>query len=292
MPIRVLIVDDDPAFRDGVAGVLAQRGYEVAGCAGTLAEASRALAELDPDAVLLDVDLPDGNGVTFTGATRPRARVLLTSTDSGAAPARLVTRAGAAGFVTKTELLGADLGLYLGEPAPQRLAVAADAGPLQALMRDSIRELFPRYYDERQTASAAIHVGALDMALIEDGTYFVHEADGEIVACGGWSRRDRLYAGGADRPGDGRLLDPRTEPARVRAMFVRADWTRRGLGRRIIDACEAAARREGFRRLVLVATLPGLPLYLACGFERREDVDVAMPDGVVVECAAMDKPLT
>ena len=64
-------------------------------------------------------------------------------------------------------------------------------------------------------------------------------------------------------------------------MFVRADWTRRGLGRRIIEECEAAARREGFRQLALVATLPGLPLYLACGFERREELEVTMPDGVV-----------
>ena len=74
-------------------------------------------------------------------------------------------------------------------------------------------------------------------------------------------------------------------------MFVRADWTRRGLGRRILEACEAAARREGFRQLALVATLPGLPLYLAYGFERHEDVDVTMPDGVVVAAVAMDKPI-
>ena len=74
-------------------------------------------------------------------------------------------------------------------------------------------------------------------------------------------------------------------------MFVRADWTRRGLGRRIIEECEAAAQREGFRQLALVATLPGLPLYLACGFERLEDVEVTMPDGVVIAGVAMEKPI-
>src|ERR1041384_4097031 len=73
----------------------------------------------------------------------------------------------------------------------------------------------------RQTASAVVHIARLDMALIEDGTYFVHEAAGEIVACGGWSRRAKLYADGGDAPGDERLLDPAVEPARVRGMFVR-----------------------------------------------------------------------
>ena len=173
-----------------------------------------------------------------------------------------------------------------------RVATVDDAPAVEALMKESVAALFPRFYDERQSASGVRYIAAIDRMLLEDGTYYVLESGGEIVACGGWSRRGKLYTGSGEAGDDDRLLDPATEPARVRAMFVRADWTRRGLGRRIIDACEVAARREGFRRLVLVATLPGLPLYLACGFERREDVEVAMPGGVVVECAAMDKPLT
>jgi N-acetylglutamate synthase-like GNAT family acetyltransferase len=74
-------------------------------------------------------------------------------------------------------------------------------------------------------------------------------------------------------------------------MFVRGDWTRRGLGRRILDACEAAAKQEGFRTLVLSATMSGLPLYLAYGFERLEDQEMTMPDGVTVTCVAMRKPI-
>ena len=101
------------------------------------------------------------------------------------------------------------------------------------------------------------YVAQVDPMLIDDGTYFVLEAEGQPVACGGWSRRDRLYTGSGDALGDARELDPATEPARVRAMFVREDWTRRGLGRRILGECETAARREGFRTLSLMATLPG-----------------------------------
>jgi GNAT superfamily N-acetyltransferase len=158
-------------------------------------------------------------------------------------------------------------------------------------MQESASVLFPRFYDAEKSASAVRFVAQIDPMLLEDGTYFVLESEGEPVACGGWSRRDRLYTGSGDAEGDARLLDPAEEPARVRAMFVRPDWTRRGLGRRILEACEDAARGEGFRRLALVATLPGLPLYLACGFCRIEDVDVVMPDGVSIPCVSMDMPI-
>ena len=171
-----------------------------------------------------------------------------------------------------------------------RVATPADAEPIDALMKESAAALFPRFYDERQSASAVRYVSSVDHDLLGDGTYFVLEHGEELVACGGWSRRDKLYTGG-DAEGTDRLLDPATEPARVRAMFVRADWTRRGLGRRILEACEEAARSEGFTRLVLNATLAGIPLYEAYGFAPVERDDVVLPDGVVIECLVMEKPI-
>ena len=159
-------------------------------------------------------------------------------------------------------------------------------------MRASVLDLFPQFYDAQQTASAAVHIAHLDMTLIEDGTYFVHEVDGEIVACGGWSRRQKLYAGSGDQGDDARVLDPATEPARVRAMFVRSDWTRHGLGRAILEACERAAREEGFTSLVLGATLPGVPLYRSFGFREVETIVVPMPDGVSVDAVAMEREIT
>jgi GNAT superfamily N-acetyltransferase len=129
------------------------------------------------------------------------------------------------------------------------------------------------------------------MQLIEDGTYFVHEAGEEIVACGGWSKRAKLYTGSGDQEDDERLLDPRTEPAHVRAMFVRSDWTRRGLGRAILESCESAARKEGFKNLALVATLPGEPLYRASGFREVERLMVTLPDGISLEAVAMERPI-
>ena len=172
-----------------------------------------------------------------------------------------------------------------------RVATFADADQIEVLMKESAAAIFPRWYGEREAASAVEHVAVVDRMLLEDGTYFVLVAGGEVVACGGWSRRDGLYTGSGDGGDDARLLDPATEPARVRAMFVRDDWTRRGLGRRIIDACEEAARREGFSRMALSATLPGVPLYQACGFEPLEEVDTVLVDGVRLRCVTMEKPI-
>ena len=117
MPVRVLLVDDDDAFRQSAAQLLAERGYEVVGQASTVADARTAVLELRPDALLLDVNLPDGNGVVFaTELTRDGGplRILLTSTDSSAVTRRLIDRSGAVGFVAKADLMSGDLRSHLG----------------------------------------------------------------------------------------------------------------------------------------------------------------------------------
>jgi len=166
-----------------------------------------------------------------------------------------------------------------------------EAELLERLMKASTSELFPLFYDDAQTASAVEFVAVVDRQLIEDGTYFAIEAGGEVVACGGWSKRGKLYTGSGDAAGDERLLDPSSEPAHVRAMFVRPDWTRRGLGTLILEACEEAARNEGFTTLDLLATLPGEQLYARFGFREVGREDAVMPDGCALACVAMTKPL-
>jgi N-acetylglutamate synthase-like GNAT family acetyltransferase len=173
-----------------------------------------------------------------------------------------------------------------------REAVRSDVPGIAALMRQSVLDVFPLFHDERETAAAARYLTEPDTVLIDDRTYFVHEADGQIVACGGWSKRDKLYTGSGAAPSDDRLLDPATEPARVRAMFVRGDWTRRGLGRAILARCEQAARAEGFQALVLMATLPGVPLYRSFGFREISRARVPLPNGVVLDGVSMEYPLS
>ena len=169
-----------------------------------------------------------------------------------------------------------------------RLATVADGESIDRLMKESTRKIFPAFYSQAQTEASVRYIAHADPQLIEDGTYFVLEADGELVACGGWSRRDKLFSGSTDQEHLVRLLDPANEPARVRAMFVRSDWTRKGLGTRILDACRAAARNEDFLRLALMATLPGYELYLRYGFVEGERAAITLPDGTLIECVAME----
>ena len=158
-------------------------------------------------------------------------------------------------------------------------------------MKQSIRDLFPAFYGEERLDSAVRYIGKPDRMLVDDGTFFVAEDEHGLIACGGWSRRHRLYAGSGSGSDDARLLDPATEPAPVRAMFVRRDWTRRGLGTRILERCEAAARAEGFTRLTLMATLPGVPLYRSYGFEVVEELDIPLEDGTPMEGVRMERPI-
>lgn len=170
-----------------------------------------------------------------------------------------------------------------------RLATSEDLPALDQLMRRSIRALSAGYYTERQIEISLVHVFGIDTQLIADGTYFVAETEGQIVGCGGWSKRSKLYGGDQTKEGADSLLDPTTEAARIRAFFVDPDFARRGIGRQIIEACEAAARAAGFTKLELGATLPGVPLYSAMGYRPIERIEHPMPEGEVLPVVIMGK---
>ena len=172
-----------------------------------------------------------------------------------------------------------------------RKAVAADIPAIERVMRESLIGISIQTYDQRQVESALKFIAHLDRDLIDDGTYFVAEDAGEIVACGGWSRRSRLYAGSGSQAGDARLLDPRSEPARIRAMFVDPRWARRGIGREILNECEREAARAGFRKLELMAMLSGEAMYLACGYRPIENVPAKLEDDTPFPLTRMEKTL-
>lgn|SRR5262245_37146340 len=170
-----------------------------------------------------------------------------------------------------------------------RVARRDDLAALAELMELAIAGLQKAYLDERQVSASRAIMG-LDTQLVEDGTYFVVERDGELAGCGGWSRRATLY-GGDQSPGrDAALLDPARDAARVRAMYTHPGHTRQGVGRLILSLCEAAARSEGFSRMELMATLAGEPLYRASGYEECERV-VDDRGGAPVPLVRMSKTL-
>ncbi len=172
-----------------------------------------------------------------------------------------------------------------------RLADEADLPALKTLMALAIDTLQKGFLDEAQIAASRAVMG-LDTQLVADRTYFLVQEDGVLAGCGGWSRRATLYGGDHSTAlRDAALLDPARDAARVRAMYTHPAFARRGVGRLILRLCEAAAAAAGFRRVQLMATLSGEPLYRACGYAEIERSAAAPVNGVVVPLILMGKPL-
>ncbi len=171
-----------------------------------------------------------------------------------------------------------------------RIAVHDDIAALKPLMDAAIGELLKPVLSPEQVA-ASFSIMGLDSQLIADGTYFVIAEDGRLAGSGGWSKRATLFGGDHTAGREARVLDPATEPARVRAMYTHPDFARRGIGRLVLDLCEAAAAQAGFARVELAATMAGLPLYRACGYVEIEAFESDTPSGVKVPLVRMGKVL-
>jgi GNAT superfamily N-acetyltransferase len=162
-----------------------------------------------------------------------------------------------------------------------RLATEADLEPLRAVMDLAIARLQASFLTPAEIAASRFVMG-LDTQLVADRTYFLVESEGRVAGCGGWSRRATLYGGDHSTDlRDAALLDPATDAARIRAMYTHPDFTRRGVGRMILDLSETAAGAAGFRRVELMATLSGEPLYRAHGYEEIERMWSHTPAGPV-----------
>jgi DNA-binding NarL/FixJ family response regulator len=152
MTIRMLLVDDHPVVREGLRSMLTDGALEVVGEAATATEATRLCAEVAPDVVLLDMALPDLDGVSTLRRikhVRPETAVLVLSMHDDPALVRAAIQAGAAGYllkgVARQELLAAVRAVRHGEavvdPALLR-SLSADPGAgasLTAIERDVLR---------------------------------------------------------------------------------------------------------------------------------------------------------
>ncbi len=175
-------------------------------------------------------------------------------------------------------------------PIEIRLATIADIPRLRELIRDSVSVLSDQYYSPEQIASALSHVFGVDTQLILDGTCFVAEVDKQPAGCGGWSKRKTLFGGDQTKTDQiDELLDPATDAARIRAFYVHPQFARQGIGTRILEACEDAARSAGFARVELIATLPGEPLYSAAGYSNQGPFEIPLPDGASLPAFRMEK---
>lgn len=171
-----------------------------------------------------------------------------------------------------------------------RIATREDIPAIETLMAASMAAILPDFLDEKQVERSSESMG-VDTLLIDDETYFLVFIDDTLVGCGGWSRRRTLYGGNHTSGRDDALANPATEPAKIRAMYTHPDFTRRGIGRFLLEAGEAAASAEGFSVMEMGATASGRPLYEACGYRFVEDLSQPSEDGISVPILRMVKPL-
>ncbi len=167
-----------------------------------------------------------------------------------------------------------------------RPARVEDIAALESLIPLSVRALQAAHYSPAQIEAALGPVFGVDRQLISDGTYFVTKYESQIIGSGGWSRRQAMFGGDCDRSA---LLDPKCDAARIRAFFVHPQWARRGVGRSILMACEAAIRKAGFQSAELVATLTGEPLYASFDYIVTERYDVLLTSGPALPVVRMAK---
>lgn len=171
-----------------------------------------------------------------------------------------------------------------------RLATIADIGNLEDLIPRSVRALQAPHYTAAQMDAALGRVFAVDRQLIVDGTCYVAEiADGTVVGSGGWSRRQSLYGGDADRTEADPELNPLRDSARIRAFFVDPAWARRGIGSAIMQQCEAAIKAAQFHKIEIVATLAGELLYATFGYEVIERFDIPLTGGLTIAAVRMSR---
>jgi GNAT superfamily N-acetyltransferase len=171
-----------------------------------------------------------------------------------------------------------------------RLASPTDVPFLQVLIEASVRGLQTQDYSPEQIDAALLKVFGVDSQLIADGTYFLVQAfSGEAVGCGGWSKRKTLYGGDVWSNREDSLLNPETDAAKIRAFFVHPAWARRGIGTLILETCEAAALAAGFSRFEMGATLTGVPLYEARGYQALENLQVPLGDHLALPIVRMHK---
>ena len=176
-----------------------------------------------------------------------------------------------------------------------RLATEEDIPALHALIEASVRGLQADDYTPAQIEGALGTVLGLDTQLIRDRTYFVAEiADSQtnaasIAGCGGWSKRKTLFGADAGPGREPELLDPATDAAKVRAIFVHPDFARRGLGSLILATVEDAARAAGFRSFEMGSTLTGVPLYRLKGYVEIERIAVPLKNGEALPVVKMVK---
>ena len=172
-----------------------------------------------------------------------------------------------------------------------RIAGLGDLQVLHALMARAIGQNQSDFLTPEQVA-VSDQVMGLDTQLVLDGTYFIIESGNRIAGCGGWSFRATLFGGDVSMiEREPVRLDPDRDAAKIRAMYTDPDFTRRGIGSLILSLGEDAARNAGFKRVELMGTAAGVPLYRSRGYVPSADLQFSRIGDVEIPLLRMEKSL-
>jgi GNAT superfamily N-acetyltransferase len=171
-----------------------------------------------------------------------------------------------------------------------RLATPVDLPRINSLIQKSVSALASCAYDAAQLDAALTHVLGADPQLVADGTHYVVERRDRLVASGAWSFRPRLCGAGAGSLATDERLNPAFAPAVLRHFYVHPEHARKGFGRCLLQACEAAAARAGFGSIELVSLIAGLGFFRACGYVVLHHWELSLPNSVGLPVVWMHKP--
>jgi GNAT superfamily N-acetyltransferase len=176
-----------------------------------------------------------------------------------------------------------------------RRARREDVPAIDAMHALSVRALGAADYTAAEIDAFLHSLGTYDPALIDDGTYFVLEHAGQVVASGGWSQRAPHAAlpeagaseGASERRGRARAFSLSPDSAMIRSVFVHPDYARLGLGSRVVRHAEAEAAAAGHRLLELWSTRTGVPLYRRLGYQDIAPIVIPCVNGAGVPALHM-----
>jgi len=160
-----------------------------------------------------------------------------------------------------------------------RTAVLDDAAAVATALCDSFPALMAGAYDGALLERALPLITRPHPRLLAGGTYYLAEAAGEVVGCGGWS----FWEPGTNAEAPGL--------AHIRHFAVRSGWVGQGVGRAIYDRCERDARLAGAARFEAQSSLNGEPFYTALGFRRIARIEVPMAPGLLFPSILMRREI-